>query len=586
MSTSRDDDLALLARHAPVVRFTEGEYFLPISIDAYLARCRLRHHAAGTSSIVAEAGTIDRDRIARITDGVTGAWSLEFAPVPMPRRERLAWRVRPERPRFSGANRLGSVGVMSRVIDSALRSTLLVRGRVPPGTAPAAEVMCREIQSSGSFPYYGRVVRDRGWTILQYWFFYGFNDWRSRVNGVNDHEADWEQVTIFLATDDRSPDTLKPAWVAFSAHDEVGADLRRRWDDPDLSTVDDRPVVFAGLGSHSGAYLAGDYLVTVATDGFRRIHGLGRRLARRFLPWTRSGDGTADDELGIPYVDYHRGDGIEVGGPAHPWQPELVDDATPWVSNYTGLWGQDTNDPFGGERGPAGPKYERDGRIRSSWSDPVSWAGLAPVIPSNAVRATVLLHTLAHLDEQIESLDTERAARQLEVQGASLADVDTVALERQLAELGAERSRLIEHRRRLTDRDPSTIEPDGPHEHLRKRKLPIEPPTAQRRRLLRFWASVSTPLLLLALAVLVFPLGPSVAVLGALTMGIVFGVEALARKSLASFLVAVSVTAAAAVVVAALVLAALEAWRLTLGGVLVAAAVAVMVINLTELRRR
>jgi hypothetical protein len=591
----RELDLALLGRFAPIVRFTEGEYFLPISIDDYLPRCQLRHRIAGGSSIVADIGALDRHRLATITDGDAEVWSLEFAPHPMPRHERLAWTIRPERPRFSGANRLGSVGVMSRLVDSAMRSTLLVRGRVAPGTAAAAEVICREIQATGHHPYYGRVVRDGGWTVLQYWFFYGFNDWRSRVNGVNDHEADWEQVTIFLAPadgadgdgdgDDGTDRPLEPAWVAFSAHDEVGAELRRRWDDPDLTAVGDHPVVFAGLGSHSGAYLAGDYLVTVGTGGFRRVHGLARRLAHRLLPWTRDGQ-SPDDEVGIPYIDYHRGDGIALGTPERPWVPELVDDSTPWVSDYVGLWGQDTNDPFGGERGPAGPKYERDGTIRKSWADPLSWAGLETVVPDRRARRATIRATVDRLDAALASIDEERAALRSELRGAALADVDGGTLEPGLARLGADRARLTEHRRRLLNLDERGTDAAGPHDHLRKRKVPIEPPTAQRRRLLRLWASVSTPLLLGALAVLALPLGPSTSVLGGITLVTVFGVEALARKSFTSFLVAVVFTAVATAVTVGLVLAALEAWRITLAGVLGAAAVAVLALNLSELRRR
>ena len=36
--------------------------------------------------------------------------------------------------------------------------------------------------------------------------------------------------------------------------------------------------------------------------------------------------------------------------------PVLIDDETPWVFHYQGLWGNDTADPLGGERGPAGPR--------------------------------------------------------------------------------------------------------------------------------------------------------------------------------------------------------------------------------------
>ena len=100
-----------------------------------------------------------------------------------------------------------------------------------------------------------RAIRDAGYLVLQYWFFYAMNDWRSTFSGVNDHEADWEQITLFLTEPDAGGDP-ELAWVAFSSHDEVGDDLRRRVDDPDLQLIDGtHPVVHAGAGSHSGAYL-------------------------------------------------------------------------------------------------------------------------------------------------------------------------------------------------------------------------------------------------------------------------------------------------------------------------------------------
>ena len=93
---------------------------------------------------------------------------------------------------------------------------------------------------------------------MQYWFFYAMNDWRSSFGGVNDHEADWEQVTVFLVPCDdaqgaaQTPDgsdVLRVGWVAFSSHDETGDDLRRRCDDPDITWVDHtHPVVYAGAG--------------------------------------------------------------------------------------------------------------------------------------------------------------------------------------------------------------------------------------------------------------------------------------------------------------------------------------------------
>jgi hypothetical protein len=38
--------------------------------------------------------------------------------------------------------------------------------------------------------------------VLQYWYFYAFNDWCSTYFGVNDHEADWETIAAYLVRDD------------------------------------------------------------------------------------------------------------------------------------------------------------------------------------------------------------------------------------------------------------------------------------------------------------------------------------------------------------------------------------------------
>jgi hypothetical protein len=45
-----------------------------------------------------------------------------------------------------------------------------------------------------------------------------------------------------------------------------------------------------------------------------------------------------------------------------------IDDDTPWVRDFSGRWGRDSRDPFGGESAPTGPKHERDGidRMRNA----------------------------------------------------------------------------------------------------------------------------------------------------------------------------------------------------------------------------
>ena len=46
--------------------------------------------------------------------------------------------------------------------------------------------------------------------------------------------------------------------------------------------------------------------------------------------------------------------------------------------------------PFGGERAPAGPRYERNGSIRRSWDRPVAWAGLDKMPPTPTDEAAAL----------------------------------------------------------------------------------------------------------------------------------------------------------------------------------------------------
>ena len=157
-------------------------------------------------------------------------------------------------------------------------------------------------------------------------------------------------------------------------------------------------MVFAGLGSHSGAYLQGEYLTSFDPPAFKRFIRFSRRVTRLLLPWTRT---NAQAGVGIPYIDYARGDGLSVGpGQDREWQGVLIDDETPWVFHYQGLWGNDTADPLGGERGPAGPRYEKSGTVRQPWGDIVGWSGLSKVAPNHEVAADLIRHRLDDLETE------------------------------------------------------------------------------------------------------------------------------------------------------------------------------------------
>lgn len=580
------DDLELLAAYEPVVRFNTGEFFFPTAVEDYVSCCDLMQRVAGQKpTVVVPRGELTLERLA--AEGAANQGSglyLRFVDEPFNRRRTAKWRHRADRPRFKHASRLARVGVLSRVVDALNRISLLFRGKVAKGTEAAAETMYRERMRTEHHPYYGRVLRTGGYTVLQYWIFYPFNDWRSRIYGVNDHEADWEQVTVYLADQPEGPP--RPAWVVFSAHDEVGDDLRRRWDDPDLTRVGDHPVVFAGLGSHSGAYLRGEYLTSFDPPAFKRFIKWSRRMSRIFLPWTRDVEQAG---VGIPYIDYARGDGMSVGpGGDRPWTPVVVDDTTPWVFDYQGLWGNDTADPLGGERGPAGPRYERSGAVRASWGDPVGWSGLAKVAPNHDVAEALVRQRLDEL-----AVEADEAAAELESFRTKLrADVAsgvavTVPQEAELAAMAAKRTQLADERRRLEQRLSSPPAEPGPHDHLRHRHLPMAAATRARLRLLSGWSATSTPLLLFAIGMAFLPQKTTATVPTLLVWALVFfGIEAAARRHFVGYLVAVVVMFLLVLLGLSFALMAVNwGWRYAVTATFLALAVILLVANIQELGR-
>jgi len=603
------DDLTLLRSFEPVVRYTEGELFFPTCVQAYVAQCslwaggRADGRAGGegrAESLLVPAGALTLDGLCDVaqTSRRDRPLHLRFVQEPLDRASYRQWR-RADRPRLRAQGRFTKVGVLARLIDGLLRLSLLLRGRVPGGAVAAAEAVSRERLPAGRYPYYGRVVRDGGYTALQYWYFYAFNDWRSTFQGVNDHEADWEMVTVYLA--DQPDGHVEPAWVAYSSHDYHGDDLRRRWDDPDLSREGNHPVVFAGAGSHSGAFLPGDYVVSVVLPALRMLVRAVQRAQRQLLRWRRVPISTGG--FGIPYVDYARGDGLAVG-PGHPagWEPVVIDDHTDWVRDFRGLWGLDTEDRFGGERAPAGPRYERGGALRTSWSDPLGWAGLHKVLPTPADVTALLHQRIAALSAQLDDQNTEIAARRtalrgLRAQTLSLAAyVDTRDLSRQrrgelrereqeLTALTADRARLAAELDAHRDSVTRPLPPEPAQAHLRQRNLPYAAVQDSRTRFLKVWSALSTPLLILAIVVIL--IGPPLALLTTLVgLTLVFAaVEAVARRRLLAFLTGLAVTCLAVAAAILLGIGVLRHWQTTLALVLTVGAAGSLVLNVQELRR-
>ena len=322
-------------------------------------------------------------------------------------------------------------------------------------------------------------------------------------------------------------------------------------------------------------------------------------VARVLAPWSR---GEIARGVGIPFVDYTRGDGEAIGSEGtSPWTPVLIDDHTVGRA-YRGLWGLDTHDRFGGERAPAGPRYERGGAVRQSWFDPLGWAGLQK-IPATAAEASAYLQSrVDEIGQAIDELDAEVVRRRAEVraqvasaatlrvrpdlaQVAAVRRIEIDAAEQTLNRIARERATLVAERAAHLEALARPLDPEPVQAHLRHKVVPSAQAKDPRTRFLRIWSTVSAPLLFVAAAVLI--IAPNVGLIaGAAAFAVFFlAVEALARRRFASFLVSLVLVLIAGSVTLAVVGGVVEQWRVVVGILFGVVAGAVLVANLRDLRR-
>ena len=600
-------DLELLRRHEPLLRFTHGELFFPMAASAYVSHCDLiEGPTLRDATVVIPAGTLDLETLAAAGAPAPGqAQFLRFVPKPMGSLELARWRNRPGRPVFSAPGRLARVGLVARLVDAGLVLSLLLRGRVPGGTTAAASQRYDAIRAQDPrVVYHGRVVREGRWVVLHYMFLYAMNDWRSTFEGANDHEADLEQC--FVVCEQLDDGGIRPAWFCAAAHDEKGDDLRRRWDDPRLTLVDGHPMVFPGAGSHATYLEQGEYIMRLPFPGERNLRGpldLLRRVWRDTLAQPDPGDlaMSARRALSVPFVDYARGDGVAIGpGGDIAWDPIIVGDEDGWVTNYKGLWGLDTGDRFAGERAPAGPKYTRTGTVRQSWHDPLGFAGLEKVAPpSQAV--PVLEERLAELGAQRDSVLAEAAGLEAEL---PLIDAEAAAIretpgvdtyrEGRLVELHEGEVKLAGLRSQAVQLDAAIAAGEGrladlraghlddPRVHLHHASEPEPPVEARRRRLAEAWAALSVGLLIAALAIVLWfrILSPPLAIV--VLFGSYLAIESFFRKDVRILILRLTLVLA----IISVVILAVTFLREVLLVVLLGLGVLLILDNVGELRRR
>lgn len=180
------------------------------------------------------------------------------------------------------------------------------------------------------YTVYCRVTKDSTSTVVQYWFFYAYNN-----APLNDHEGDWEMIELVLDT------AQNPTWVAYSQHLKG---QRASWSD--VEKVDStHPVVYVARGSHA--------------NYFRPYQG---RL------------GLENDEVGADGLNLKPSDvkPILLGEMGTAYHNSSQD----WLT-YGGRWGNWANlaDSEVGFAGPFGPGQTDN---YDKWFNPVSWGQGVP----------------------------------------------------------------------------------------------------------------------------------------------------------------------------------------------------------------
>ena len=526
--TSPQWDKDLLRRFEPIVRFSEGERFFPMDASVYVRHASLWVQYPGQEpALVMREGEVTLETLGSAAEDRSRAlYFLKFVD-PVSLAELATYRLEHRTRRFRAATgRLVRVGYLSRVVDGLFAISLLARGRVTGDTAVAAEYAYERIMAEDErYVYYGRVFHDSGWTILQYWFFYPFNNWRSGFHGANDHEGDWESISIYLWRD--SAGEFRPEWVAYASHDYSGDDIRRHWDDPALEKEGEHPVVYAGAGSHASYYIPGEYLAELGLtflSPLSRIKDTFARVRQGLLheKGKKAGDGRKGFVISVPFVDYATGSGVSIGpGQDKTWEdPQLLNPAPQWVLHYRGLWGFYTGDPVSGEDAPAGPAYNRDGSVRQSWHDPLGWAGMhkEPLPPQLLKKQEQRRLELA---EENKDLRSKAAAKRRQLQSLRLENLALqghshlrkVYLENQARMEGLSRD-MEDIRRQMAQNDAviQAMDMQAGHmeggsklpmrSHLRRPHLPTSEVEVRLSRLAEIWAAISIGSIMLASMVL------------------------------------------------------------------------------------
>lgn len=377
--------IPLHEKYAPTLHFAQGERFFPMSVDDFLAYSALFER--GESQPIIPYGRLTpkdlgRDRGARNQflrsvdvgpldgESVAAAWGTSAL------RMLFDWSRNPFAMWSESLARKAYDWFSEKTADATKKfwwnSLLLAKAWADSSRSARADLprltlsgdvrraaLNRYRESHKGRPrytYYHRIVEEKEFVSLQYWFFYAYNDWANTFGGFNDHEGDWEGIQIFFR---RSGGQIvePPSHICFLGHHSR---ITKPWDHPDVQKDGTHPHVYIAAGSHASYPEPKPYPLMALYN---------------LIDYAEGGD------VVLPYTAWHSA-------------IDLTEQA--WITGFTGSWGTRYWVPLSwlsrslgmvitalpgevqlpGVSAPRGPKLDDDGKEREIWTDPVAFAGI------------------------------------------------------------------------------------------------------------------------------------------------------------------------------------------------------------------
>lgn len=196
-------------------------------------------------------------------------------------------------------------------------------------------------------------VKERGgggYTVVQYWIFYYFNDWR------NCHEGDWELVQLCFPSYTAQELLRRAEQPVFAAYSQHQAGQRMSWSDMKDNglVLDTHPVVHVARGSHANYFAPGNFWSGLDFDNT----GLSSWKA------------ISPDQLNLVLLP----------------EVETEDQELRWLE-FKGNWGEYLGFSISvlglkfWQCGPLGPPWTQGGQKDKKWEYPDEWAAGLPEYP-------------------------------------------------------------------------------------------------------------------------------------------------------------------------------------------------------------